>query len=172
MGKVRYLGAPNLFTSWLMQIASSGWSQMSERFEEGRGLDRRKVPLCSDGGKSHGSAWGLTSLNITSSSLPGRRWNLSFKIVRNNSANHLHKFGSQLSLESPGKNLAWVTPWFWLCETLSKESNWACLHFSLSCIGEGNGNPLQCSCLRIPGTGEPGGYRLWGRTESDTTEVT
>ena len=22
--------------------------------------------------------------------------------------------------------------------------------------GEGNGNPLQCSCLRIPGTGEPG----------------
>ena len=25
---------------------------------------------------------------------------------------------------------------------------------------------------RIPGTGEPGGLRLWGRTESDTTEVT
>ena len=25
---------------------------------------------------------------------------------------------------------------------------------------------------RIPGTGEPGGCRLWGRTESDTTEVT
>ena len=25
---------------------------------------------------------------------------------------------------------------------------------------------------RIPGTGEPGGWRLWGRTESDTTEAT
>ena len=25
---------------------------------------------------------------------------------------------------------------------------------------------------RIPGTEEPGGSRLWGRTESDTTEVT
>jgi len=25
---------------------------------------------------------------------------------------------------------------------------------------------------RIPGTGEPGGFRLWGRTESDTTEAT
>ena len=25
---------------------------------------------------------------------------------------------------------------------------------------------------RIPGTGEPGGCRLWGRTELDTTEVT
>ena len=31
-------------------------------------------------------------------------------------------------------------------------------HFSLSRIGEGNGNPLQC--------------RLWGHTESDTTEAT
>ena len=29
-------------------------------------------------------------------------------------------------------------------------------HFSLSCIGEGNGNPLQCSCLENPGMGEPG----------------
>jgi len=29
-------------------------------------------------------------------------------------------------------------------------------HFSLSCIGEGNGNPLQCSCLENPGDGEPG----------------
>ena len=25
---------------------------------------------------------------------------------------------------------------------------------------------------RIPGTGEPGGCRLWGHIESDTTEVT
>ena len=29
-----------------------------------------------------------------------------------------------------------------------------CFHFSLSCIGEGNGNPLQCSCLENP--------REWG----------
>ena len=27
-------------------------------------------------------------------------------------------------------------------------------HFSLSCIGEGNGNPLQCSCLENPRDGE------------------
>ena len=26
-------------------------------------------------------------------------------------------------------------------------------HFSLSCIGEGNGNPLQCSCLEYPRDG-------------------
>ena len=30
-------------------------------------------------------------------------------------------------------------------------------HFSLSCIGEGNGNPLQCSCLENPRDGEAGG---------------
>ena len=46
--------------------------------------------------------------------------------------------------------------------------------FSLSCIGEGNGNPLQCSCLENPrdwGVG-PVGWRLQGGTESDTTEAT
>ena len=46
-------------------------------------------------------------------------------------------------------------------------------HFSLSCIGEGNGNPLEYSCLEDP---REGGSlvvcRLWGRTESDTTEAT
>ena len=43
-------------------------------------------------------------------------------------------------------------------------------HFSLSCIGEGNGNPLQCSCLENPpGTGEPGGLPSMGshRVEHD-----
>ena len=30
-------------------------------------------------------------------------------------------------------------------------------HFSVSCIGEGHGNPLQCSCLENPRDGEPGG---------------
>jgi len=29
----------------------------------------------------------------------------------------------------------------------SDRTEWLHFHFSLSCIGEGNGNPLQCSCL-------------------------
>ena len=29
--------------------------------------------------------------------------------------------------------------------------------FSFSCIGEGNGNPLQCSCLESPRGGKHGG---------------
>ena len=35
-------------------------------------------------------------------------------------------------------------------------------HFSLSCIGEGIGNPLQCSCLENPRDGEPGGLTSMG----------
>ena len=31
-----------------------------------------------------------------------------------------------------------------------------------SCIGEGNGNPLQCSCLEKPRDGEPGGLPSMG----------
>ena len=46
-------------------------------------------------------------------------------------------------------------------------------HFSLSCTGEGNGNPLQCSWPgESQGRGSMLGYRLWGRTESDMTEAT
>ena len=48
-------------------------------------------------------------------------------------------------------------------------------HFSLSCIGEENGNPLQCSCLENPrdwGAWWAAQSSLWGCTESDTTEVT
>ena len=44
----------------------------------------------------------------------------------------------------------------WGCEE-SDTTEQLNFHFLLSCIGEGNGNPLQCSCWRIPGPGEPGG---------------
>ena len=36
------------------------------------------------------------------------------------------------------------------------------IHFSLSCIGEGNGNPLQCSCLENPRDGVPSGLLSMG----------
>ena len=35
-------------------------------------------------------------------------------------------------------------------------------HFSPSCIGEGNGNPLQCSCLENPRDGDSGGLPSMG----------
>ena len=45
-------------------------------------------------------------------------------------------------------------------------------HFSLSCIGDGNGNPLQYSYLENPRDGEPCGLPSMGHTGSNTTEVT
>ena len=40
----------------------------------------------------------------------------------------------------------------WGCEE-SDTTEWLHFHFSLSCIGEGNGNLLQCSCLENPRDG-------------------
>ena len=76
--------------------------------------------------------------------------------------------------------LAWKIPWTEepgrLCPCGHEESDTTerpHFHFSLSCIGEGNGNPLQCSCLENP----KDGGAWWAavqqdRTESDTTEAT
>ena len=41
-------------------------------------------------------------------------------------------------------------------------------HFSLSGIGEGNGNPLQCSCLENPRDGEAWWAAVSGVTQSWT----
>ena len=123
--------------------------------------------------------------------------------------------------------LAWKIPWMeepgrlqFIGSQESYRTKQLHFHFSLSCIGEGNGTPLQCSSWKIPVIGEPGGLpsmglhrlghdcatslslftfmrwrrkwhptpvflpgkshgwgslvgcRLWGRTESDTTEAT
>ena len=41
-------------------------------------------------------------------------------------------------------------------------------HFSLSCIGEGNGNPLQCSCLENPRDGGAWWADVYGVAQSRT----
>ena len=42
------------------------------------------------------------------------------------------------------------------------------LHFSLSCIREGNGNPLQCYCLKNPRDGGAWWAAVYGVTQSRT----
>ena len=42
------------------------------------------------------------------------------------------------------------------------------LHFSLSCLGEGNGNPLQCSCLENPRDGGAWRAAVHGVAQSRT----
>ena len=50
-------------------------------------------------------------------------------------------------------------------------TEWLNFHFSLSCTGGGNSNPLQYFCLENPRDGSLVGCCLWGRTESDTTDM-
>ena len=53
------------------------------------------------------------------------------------------------TFQEPGKSHGWRSlvacgPWD---REESKTTQWIHFQFSFSCIGEGNGNPLQCSCL-------------------------
>ena len=67
--------------------------------------------------------------------------------------------------------LAWKIPWLEEPGRLQSMRllSWATsLWFSLSCIGEGNGNPLQCSCLENPRDGGASWAAVYGVTQSQT----
>ena len=70
----------------------------------------------------------------------------------------------------PGKSHGWrslvgCSPWG---RSELDRTEWLHFHFSLSCIGEGNGNPLQCSCLENPGDGGAWWAAVYGVTQSWT----
>ena len=70
----------------------------------------------------------------------------------------------------PGKSHGWrslvgCSPWG--CEE-SDRTERLHFHFSLSCIGEGNGNPLQCSCLENPRDGGAWWAAVYGVAQSQT----
>ena len=71
--------------------------------------------------------------------------------------------------------LAWKIPWteepgrLQSMGSLRVGHDWAThFHSSLSCIGEGNGNPLQCSCLENPRDGAAWWAAVYGVTQSWT----
>ena len=71
--------------------------------------------------------------------------------------------------------LAWKIPWTeepvgyspWGHEE-SDTAERLHFHFSLSCTGEGNGNPLQCSCLENPKDGGAWWAAIYGIAQSQT----
>ena len=70
----------------------------------------------------------------------------------------------------PGKShrqrsLVGCSPWG--CKE-SGTTEWLHFQFSLSCIREGNGNPLQCSCLENPRGGGAWWAAVYGVTQSRT----
>ena len=68
--------------------------------------------------------------------------------------------------------LAWKIPWTeepgGLQSMGSDMTERLHFHFSLSCIGEGNGNPLQCSCLENPRDGGAWWAPICAVTQSQT----
>ena len=71
--------------------------------------------------------------------------------------------------------LAWKIPWteepgrLQSMESLRVGHDWLSdFHVSLSCIGEGNGNPLQCSCLENPRDGGAWWAAVYGVAQSRT----
>ena len=70
----------------------------------------------------------------------------------------------------PGKSHGWrslegYSPWGRWGSDMTERLPF---HFSLSCIGEGNGNPLQCSCLENPRDGGAWWAALYGVAQSRT----
>ena len=70
--------------------------------------------------------------------------------------------------------LAWKIPWteepgrlLWGREE-SDTTEQLHFHFSLSCIGAGNRNPLQCSCLENPRDGGAWWAAIYGVAQSRT----
>ena len=70
--------------------------------------------------------------------------------------------------------LAWKIPWTeepW-CRTKSDTTERLHFYFSLSCIGEGNGTPPQCSCLENPRDRGAWWAAIYGVASMDMTEAT
>ena len=69
--------------------------------------------------------------------------------------------------------LAWKIPWMEEPGSLQsmgllRVGQQLHFHFSLSCIGERNGNPLQCSCLENPRDGRAWWATVYGVAQSRT----
>ena len=70
----------------------------------------------------------------------------------------------------PGKSHGWrslvgCSPWGREESDMTEQLHF---HFSLSCIGEGKGNPLQCSCLENPRDGGAWWAAIYGVEQSRT----
>ena len=70
----------------------------------------------------------------------------------------------------PGKSYGWrsllgCSPWGCWESDMTERLDF---HFLLSCIGEGNGNPLECSCLENPRDGRAWWAAVYGVAQSRT----
>ena len=92
---------------------------------------------------------GATSIHLHQHKLQRRRWHPTPVLL-------------------PGKSQGWRS--LVGCSPRGREESDTTerLHFSLSCIGEGHGNPLQCSCLENPRDGGAWWAAVYGVAQSWT----
>ena len=79
------------------------------------------------------------------------------------------KYSREKAMAPYSSTLAWKIPWMEEPGGLQSMGSLELdaterlhFHFSLSCIGGGNGNPLQCSCLENPRNGGARGLPSMG----------
>ena len=110
--------------------------------------------------------------------LDSRKW-MFLSLSTQNREDLCFPFPLVLSLEKAmaphSSTLAWKIPWteepggLQSMGSLRVRHDWATpFHFSLSCIREGNGNPLQCSCLENPRDGASWWAAVHGVAQSRT----
>ena len=104
-------------------------------------------------GQRHGEGEGASHVSIWQNSVPGQR-------------SHWHPTPVLLPGKSHGwRSLVGCSPWG---REESDTTERPHFHFSLSCTGEGNGNPLQCSCLGNPRNGGAWWTAVLGVAQSRT----
>ena len=102
--------------------------------------------------------------------LPGKPHSGYISILFVNLWNHWSKV-----LYPHSSTLVWKIPWMeepgglqFTGRYKSDTTERLHFHFSLACIGEGNGNPLQCSCLENPRDGGAWWAAVYGVAQSQT----
>ena len=74
-------------------------------------------------------------------------------------------------LENPMDGGAWQAAVRGVAKSRTRLSNFS-FTFHFCALEKEMATQSSVLAWRVPGTGEPGGCHFWGRTESDTTEVT
>ena len=134
-------------SEWIFHVLADGWNTWAKEGAEG----------CSSRNKAHKTKWdqmmSLVFGNKTHLQVIGRR-------------RQWHPTPVLLPGKSHGqKSLVGCSPWGHTELDMTERLNF---HFSLSCIGEGNGNPLQCSCLENPRDGGACWAAVYGVAQSRT----
>ena len=105
------------------------------------------------------------------SAMPSSCWLSFFILLLPKHSLYFPAFASYLAILPNSSTLAWRIPWTEEPGRLQSmgsrrvRHNWAT---SLSLIGEGNGNPLQCSCLENPRDGGAWWAAVYGVAQSRT----